>query len=101
MRAKGLMVVVAAACSVRGQADDVRREPHAAGTRLVEAIKAGDRTAALALLEQQADVNVPEADGTTALQWAVRQDDADLADRLLRAGAGATAANRYGITALY
>ena len=42
----------------------------------------------------------PEADGTTALHWAVRSDDFPAVERLLRAGANARAANRYGITPL-
>ena len=46
-------------------------------------------------------MNTPEADGTTALHWAVREDDLDLADTLIRAGADAKAANRYGVTAIY
>lgn len=46
-------------------------------------------------------MNAPEADGTTALAWAVHQDDLDLAGRLVRAGANVNAANRYGITPLY
>jgi ankyrin repeat protein len=72
-----------------------------ADERLVEAVKAGNRTAALSLLKQHADANSREADGTTALAWAVRQDDVDLVDRLLHAGADARAANRYGVTPLY
>ncbi len=71
-----------------------------AGT-LVDAVKDGDTTTALALLKQHADVNLPEADGTTALHWAVRQDDRDMADRLIKAGANVKAANRYGVTPLY
>ena len=70
-------------------------------TRLVNAVKAGDRATVLSLIEQRADVNVAEPDGTTALAWAVRQNDMDLADRLLRAGADVKAANRYGVTPLY
>ena len=73
----------------------------AADTRVVDAVKAGDKTTAAALLKQKADVNVPEADGTTAIAWAVRQEDAALVDQLLSAGANAKAANRYGITPLY
>jgi ankyrin repeat protein len=69
--------------------------------KLADAIKDGDRAAALSLLKQHVDVNVPEADGTTALHWAVRQDDRDLVDRLIKAGANAKAANRYGVTPLY
>ncbi len=42
--------------------------------------------------------NQPAADGTTALHWAARNNDAVLVDRLLRAGADAKAANRYGVT---
>jgi ankyrin repeat protein len=73
----------------------------AADTRLVEAVKAGDKATATALLQQKADVNQPEADGTTALAWAVRQDDAKLVDQLLSDGADVKAANRYGVTPLF
>ncbi len=71
-----------------------------AGT-LVDAVKDGDTTAALALLKQHADANAAEADGTTALHWAARQDDRDMADRLIKAGANVKTANRYGVTPLY
>ncbi len=73
----------------------------AADTRVVDAVKAQDTSAVAAALRAKADVNVPEADGTTALAWAVRQDDASLVDQLLKAGADTKAANRYGITPLY
>jgi uncharacterized protein len=67
----------------------------------VDAVKSADRATVLALIEQHADVNEPEADGTTALAWAARMDDVDLAGRLLRAGAKVDAANRYDVTPLY
>ena len=51
--------------------------------------------------QQRPDVNAPEPDGTTALHWAVRQDDLVVADRLIQAGANVKAANRYGVTPLY
>jgi ankyrin repeat protein len=41
-----------------------------------------------------------DPDGTTALHWAVRANDLDAAQRLLRAGANPDAANRYGVTPL-
>ena len=47
------------------------------------------------------DVNQPEADGTTALDRAVREDDVKAAQTLLRAGANPKAANRYGVTPLF
>jgi ankyrin len=70
----------------------------AAGPSLVEAVKSGDRAAALAVLARGGDVNAPEPDGTTALHWAAHQNDLELVDRLLRAGANATAKNEYGAT---
>jgi ankyrin repeat protein len=69
-------------------------------TRLVDAVKTGNRDAARVLLNERTDVNASEADGTTALHWAVRHDDLDTVRRLLRAGADATVSNRYGITPL-
>jgi uncharacterized protein len=47
-----------------------------------------------------ADVDAPDPDGTTPLEWAVYNDDLQTAQRLLHAGADAKAANRYGVTAL-
>ena len=70
----------------------------AAAAPLVDAVKSGNRSAALALLDQRVDVNSPEPDGTTALHWAVHQNDLDLADRLIRAGANVNAKNDYGAT---
>jgi len=64
---------------------------------LVDAVKRGDREAVRALLRSRADVNVPQADGTTALHFAVRANDVDLVKTLLGAGANAKATNRYGI----
>jgi ankyrin repeat protein len=72
--------------------------------RLAEAVKAGDRAGALKLLDQKdqkVDVNAAEVDGSTALHWAVRANDMDLTDRLIRAGANVKTSNRYGITPLY
>ena len=46
------------------------------------------------------DVNAREVDGTTALHWAVRADNAEETRRLLRAGARPDVTNRYGVTPL-
>src|ERR1700719_2430167 len=75
---------------------------HAAGSdvRLIDAVKAGNREMVRALVGQRVDVNVREVDGTTALHWAVRANDADMATSLMRAGAAANVANRYGVTPL-
>jgi ankyrin repeat protein len=67
---------------------------------LIAAVKRADAGAVKGLLQQHADVNVAEADGTTALHWAVRLDEAEIADLLLGAGAHLHAVNRYGVTPL-
>src|SRR4051794_37608672 len=74
---------------------------HAATPPLVAAVKSGNRAAALDLARDKSAVLAAEADGTTALHWAVRADDLELVDRLLRSGADASAANRYGVTPLH
>jgi len=63
---------------------------------LIQAVKAGDHSAVRLLLKQRTDVNLPEADGTTALHWAVRADDREMVTLLLKSGAKAEAVNRYG-----
>ena len=52
------------------------------------------------LLKERVDVNVPQADGATALHWAAHWDDVDLANLLIRSGANVQSATDYGITPL-
>jgi ankyrin len=70
----------------------------AAAPPLVDAVKSGNREAALKLITQRVDVNAPEPDGTTALHWAVQRNDLDLVTRLIRAGATVNTKNDYGST---
>ena len=67
---------------------------------LVDAVQRNDAAAAIAELENGADANAPSADGTTALHWAVHNDNADLVERLIEAGANVNASNDYGATPL-
>lgn len=69
-------------------------------TRLADAAQKNDTAAIRALLAKRADVNIPQADGATALHWAAHHDDLNTAAALIGAGANANAANRYGITPL-
>jgi ankyrin len=69
-----------------------------AAAPLVDAVKSGDRAAALTLITQKADVNAPEVDGTTPLHWAVHHGDLELTQRLIRAGATVNVKNEYGST---
>ena len=73
---------------------------NAARSDVADAVMKGDKAAVRALLEQKADVNAPQADGATALHWAVYRADMDTANLLLRAGANVKAANREGATPL-
>ena len=68
--------------------------------QLLEAAKNADKASIQALLPQHVDVNAVDADGSTALHWAVRHDDLETANLLLRSGANVKAANRYGVTPL-
>lgn len=70
----------------------------AAAAPLVDAVKSGDRAAAMTLIAQRADVNAPEVDGTTPLHWAVHHGDLELTQRLIRAGAKVNVKNDYGST---
>ena len=54
-----------------------------------------------ALAAEEEDAKAVRPDGTTPLHWAVRADDLQKVESLLRAGANAKAADRYGITPLY
>jgi ankyrin repeat protein len=68
--------------------------------RLADAAQKMDRAAIHALLDRGAGVNEPQADGTTALHWAVQQDDLETAKLLTGAHANVKAVNRYGVTPL-
>ncbi|HXS28041.1 MAG TPA: ankyrin repeat domain-containing protein [Steroidobacteraceae bacterium] len=67
---------------------------------LIEAAKAGDQKAALALVEKGADVNARAPDGTTALMWAAHNDEVDLTRALLKRHADFRAVNLYGTSAM-
>ncbi len=70
----------------------------AAPSDVADAAMHGDNPAMRALLEKRADVNAPQVDGTTALHWAVRANDLEMTDLLLKAGASVSVANQSGAT---
>ncbi len=59
-----------------------------------------DWAAVSAQITSKADLNATQADGATALHWAAYHDKAEIVEKLLKAGAKADLANRYGITPL-
>jgi len=68
---------------------------------VLDAVKRGDLYALRSLLEQKADVNAADPDGSTALDWASYHDDLETAGLLLRAGAKVNAATDLGATPLW
>src|ERR1700732_1655314 len=72
----------------------------AAASDLADAAMKGNKEAVRSLLQRKANVNAPQIDGTTALDWAGRADDPEMVELLIRAGANVSAANREGATPL-
>jgi ankyrin len=68
---------------------------------VADAAMKGDTQTVRRLLTQKADVNAPQPDGATAIQWAAFSNNLELADLLIAAGANVRAANRDGATPLY
>jgi len=73
----------------------------AANLDIADAAMQKNSAAVKAMIAQKVDVNTPQADGTTALHWAVREEDAALVDLLLKAGANPNVQNRDGATPMY
>ena len=67
---------------------------------VADAAMNSDRGAVQALVAKKADVNAPQTDGATALEWAAYHDDLELADVLIKAGANPKLPNREGATAM-
>src|SRR5213594_130940 len=72
----------------------------AANSELADAAMKGDKAAVRSLLQKKVNVNAAQRDGATALHWAVRLDDLETADLLIRAGANVSATTRAGATPL-
>lgn len=64
---------------------------------LVDAVRDGDQHDVLGLLEVE-NVNKPSSNGTTALHWAVHNDNPAMVAALLGAGAEVNVVNDYGAT---
>jgi len=65
-------------------------------SRVADAAMQGDSATVRSLLRQGADVNAAQGDGMTALHWAARKGDAELAQMLIYAGANVKATTRLG-----
>ncbi len=68
----------------------------ASESSVADAAMQGGREAVRSLLKQGADVNAAQGDGMTALHWAARHGDVELARTLVYAGANLKATTRLG-----
>jgi ankyrin repeat protein len=68
----------------------------ATDARLSEAAMQGDKAAVQKLLEQRADIDGAQGDGSTALHWAAFNDDLDMVKLLVAAGANVKSTTRNG-----
>jgi ankyrin repeat protein len=92
--------ILALLCSLGVHAQNIGN-PDARDMELLLAIKTGESTRALVLLDGAGNVNLPEADGMTALHYAVLNNDVNVVTALVKAGANVHSASRYGVTPIY
>src|SRR6476646_1608935 len=70
------------------------------GAALADAAEKADWAKVRALLTPSVNVTASQADGMTALHWAVYHDNPEIAALLVAAHANVSAINRYGVTPL-
>jgi len=70
-------------------------------SEVADAVMNGDKAAVRTLLQRRADVNAAQANGATALHWAVYRDDVEAVDLLVGAGARVDLKTQDGITPLH
>lgn len=97
---RALAVALMLAVSGAGYTEPQSQPQPQAQRSLVDAARAHDTAAALALIEHGADVNGASSDGTRALHWAAHYGDAALVEQLLKAHANPNVVNDYGTTPL-
>ena len=71
-----------------------------ANSPVADAAMRGDTAEIRKLITAKADVNAPQSDGATAIQWAAYRNDLAMADALIAAKADVKIPNREGATAL-
>ncbi len=91
-------VLASTAAPMAGSTDSSRRsvEDATAESRVADAAMARDADAVNTLLRERVDVNGAQGDGMTALHWAAKHGDSNLAGALIKAGASVTAGTRLG-----
>ena len=75
---------------------DSKGAPGTDDSPIASAATRGERDTVRTLLKQGVDVNAAQGDGMTALHWAAMNEDVEMAEMLLYAGANVKAATRLG-----
>ena len=99
MRRPGFNGTVLAACwlvFVTGLPSVATHSLQQSGAIVAEAAMRSDIEALRDLLRDGADANASQGDGMSALHWAARNGDSDLAEALIYAGANLAAATSLG-----
>jgi len=86
--------------ALAGVARSADAQIHDDAASVADAAEMQDGALIRGLIQENADVNVAQVDGMTALHWAVYHDDAGMAGLLVRSGADVNAQNRYGVPPL-
>jgi uncharacterized protein len=67
---------------------------------LADVVAAGNRSHALDMIQEGTDVNTLQSDGSSALLYAIYQDDLELVSALVDAGAKINQSNEYGASTM-
>ena len=99
LRAQGSRLIVAVLVAASAVTAVATAQEPSGVPPLIEAVQQQDHAAVRSLLSQ-VDVGATQADGATALHWAVHREDREIAAVLIRAGADVNKANDLGVTPL-
>jgi ankyrin repeat protein len=99
--ARGLRAIVAVGLLAFGAVTIASAAGAPPPRTLVDLVREGKRVNVLAAITSpDVDVNVKASDGSTSLMWAAYNDDLELVQALLKAGAKADVTSNFGATAL-
>jgi ankyrin repeat protein len=96
--ARARLWLPASLCLVAG--GTVLADEPAVDQSIIVAVREQDHAAIAERLANEVDVNARQADGATALHWAVHRDDAQTTKRLIELRASVDVRNDFGITPL-
>ena len=91
-----ILLLTATTAAAQDTRATTMRAPTSRAPVVADAAMNGDAAAVNRLVQQGANVNVAQGDGMTALHWAARRGNVEMANTLLRAKASVKAVTRIG-----